>query len=240
MSGLGSVLSMSFFRIYRYLKFYTVNLQEYLDTLLVYLSFYPVLTRISLLEKKKNLKMFVPQFNFVVLLADCAYFGWQLYLLLKCYVLTIHCSKPAIQCCVISGIDWIMLRVTDSSFLSSYDSKVIALNCGNMLRDCIKFPYLQRHSTSSSLFSLSLYFLFSLTVVPLMILLSWFKFVNVLHIYLFISNDCTKRSYLIELQKELNCVIVCLAYLRCLQFMKISKCDHIIITIATITFYDLF
>ena len=46
-----------------------------------------------------------------------------------------------------------------------------------------------RHSTSSSLFSLSLYFLFSLTVVPLMILLSWFKFVNVLHIYLFISND---------------------------------------------------
>ena len=43
-----------------------------------------------------------------------------------------------------------------------------------------------RHSTSSSLFSLSLYFLF---FVPLMILLSWFKFVNVLHIYLFISND---------------------------------------------------
>ena len=52
--------------------------------------------------------------------------------------------------------------------------------------------------------------------------------------------DCTKRSYLIELYKELNCVIVCSTYLWCLQFMKTSKCDHIIVTIATITFYDLF
>ena len=69
-----------------------------------------------------------------------------------------------------------------------------------------------RHSTSSSLFSSSLYFPFSLTVVPLMILLSWFKFVNVLHIYLFISNDCTglykKKlfNWIIERIKLCDCV----------------------------------
>ena len=83
--------------------------------------------------------------------------------LLKCYVLTIHCSKLAIQCCVISGIDRIMLRVTDSSFLSSYDSKEIALNCGNMLRDCIKFPYLQ--SKTFNLFFL-VFFVFVFSFFP--------------------------------------------------------------------------
>lgn len=29
-------------------------------------------------------------------------------------------------------------------FVSSYDNKEIALNCGNMLRDCIRFPTLAK------------------------------------------------------------------------------------------------
>ncbi|MBA0650276.1 hypothetical protein Goklo_017714, partial [Gossypium klotzschianum] len=41
-----------------------------------------------------------------------------------------------------------------SVFASSYDNKEIALNCGNMLRECIKFPSLAQYILNSASFVL--------------------------------------------------------------------------------------
>lgn len=49
-----------------------------------------------------------------------------------------------IQSCVISELNKIMLCDLLLSFPTRYDNKEIALNCGNMLRECIKFSTLAK------------------------------------------------------------------------------------------------
>ncbi|XVF28476.1 hypothetical protein REPUB_Repub15cG0032500 [Reevesia pubescens] len=61
----------------------------------------------------------------------------------------ITCTKSCVIASLKLGVQDLFL-----SFASSYDNKEIAINCGNMLRECIKFPTLAQYMLKSASFVL--------------------------------------------------------------------------------------
>ncbi|KAK7835166.1 calcium-binding protein 39 [Quercus suber] len=89
--------------------------------------------------------------------------GWETRKdLVHCWPILLKQKVGSTYCCV----QYIENHLELLDFLAVYDSKEIALNCGNMLRDCIKFPSLANDFSDTYLESANFELFFKFVELP--------------------------------------------------------------------------